>query len=184
MPLPVLAALLWAVATNGVTVEDFMIDFHDGDASAWFPVNDGVMGGLSSSTLTISAEGHGLFSGRVSLANNGGFASVRTAVAASALAGAAGLVVRVRGDGRPYRLRLRTDGNIDGIAYQAEFSTEPGQWIERELPFSAFKPVFRGRSVPGAPALEPGAIRQIGLMIADKQSGPFALEIAWIRSQS
>jgi len=182
--LPVLVTLLWAVAANGVTAEDFMIDFHDADASAWYPINDGVMGGLSSSALTITDQGCGRFAGEVSLANRGGFASVRTAVAAGDLEGAAGLVVRVRGDGRPYRLRLRTDGNLDGIAYEAEFSTEPGQWIELDLPFAAFRPVFRGRPVPGAPTLEPGAVRQLGLMIADKKAGPFALEIAWIRARS
>ncbi|MDL2337000.1 MAG: CIA30 family protein [Pseudomonadota bacterium] len=35
---------------------------------------------------------------------------------------------------------------------------------------------FRGREVPGAPALEPARIRQVGLMIASRQADRFALE--------
>jgi hypothetical protein len=36
---------------------------------------------------------------------------------------------------------------------------------------------FRGREVAGAPALDPARIRQVGLMIAAKQAGPFALDM-------
>ena len=36
---------------------------------------------------------------------------------------------------------------------------------------------FRGREVPGAPPLNPARIRQVGLMIAERQAGPFAVEV-------
>jgi monofunctional biosynthetic peptidoglycan transglycosylase len=175
-------ALCLTVAACAGTAEAFMIDFADTTAPAWFPVDDGVMGGLSSSSLTVTDRGTGLFAGRVSLANNGGFASVRTLVGDHDLGQAEGLVLKVRGDGRTYRLRLRTDAGFDGVAYQAGFTTEADAWTEVFCPFSAFEPVFRGRPVPGAAALDPAAVRQVGLMIADKQAGPFALEIAWIRT--
>ena len=45
------------------------------------------------------------------------------------------------------------------------------------LPLSAFSASFRGRDVPGAPALNPACIRQVGLMIAARQAGTFALDI-------
>ncbi|MBE0567345.1 MAG: CIA30 family protein [Krumholzibacteria bacterium] len=161
-----------------------MIDFAAPSSPAWLPVNDGVMGGLSTSSLTVTDEGTGLFSGEVSLANNGGFASVRTVLGDHALGAARGIVLRVRGDGRPYRLRLRTDRGFDGVAYQAEFPTVAGQWQEVFCPFGDFVPVFRGRPVPGTPPLDPAAVRQLGLMIADQRAGPFALEIAWIRART
>jgi NADH dehydrogenase [ubiquinone] 1 alpha subcomplex assembly factor 1 len=52
----------------------------DGPASVlpWSAIDDAVMGGLSSSRLLFAAAGHADFIGTVSLANNGGFASVRT----------------------------------------------------------------------------------------------------------
>jgi hypothetical protein len=45
------------------------------------------------------------------------------------------------------------------------------------LPLSAFRASFRGRDVPGAPALDPARICQVGLMIAARQAGSFALDI-------
>jgi hypothetical protein len=43
----------------------------------WNVVNDGVMGGISKSSLVLTNTGNGKFSGHVSLANNGGFASIQ-----------------------------------------------------------------------------------------------------------
>ena len=47
------------------------------DISSWTIGNDGVMGGLSKSNISIDDDGHGCFKGKISLENNGGFASVR-----------------------------------------------------------------------------------------------------------
>lgn len=43
----------------------------------WRIVNDGVMGGVSKSSIALTADGHGKFAGYVSLQNNGGFASIQ-----------------------------------------------------------------------------------------------------------
>ena len=43
----------------------------------WNIVNDDVMGGISKSFLSINDENNLIFSGNVSLKNNGGFASTR-----------------------------------------------------------------------------------------------------------
>lgn len=139
-----------------------------------------VMGGLSQSRLSITPEGTGVFEGEVSLENEGGFASVRTLPGEFGLAGRGSLSVRVRGDGKRYRLRLRTDDHYDGVAYQAGFQTRQGEWMEVRLPFGSFRAVFRGRAVPGAPPLEPSSVRRIGFMIADGQEGRFRLEIGWV----
>lgn len=39
------------------------------------------------------------------------------------LAGATGIVLRVRGDGKRYRVNLRTNATFDGVQYQAGFIT-------------------------------------------------------------
>ncbi len=149
-----------------------LVDFTRATANDWFVVNDGVMGGRSSSDMEISAHGTGPFAGRLSLENNGGFASVRTVVD-SDLSSFQALVFRVRGDGRTYRVRLRTDG----IAYRAEFDTEPNEWITVALPFDRFVPTFRGYVPRDAPPLNRTAIRQLGFLIGDKRQGPFRLEV-------
>ena len=147
------------------------------DSGPWWSINDGVMGGLSSGQISRSDEGL-VFSGELSLENNGGFASVRRPVDAD-LTAAKGVRLRLRGDGRGYQFRLRLDGDFDGIAWRAEFDTG-GQWQTIELPFGLFEAVFRGRRVVDAGPVVPARIRQIGLMLADRQAGAFRLEIAAI----
>jgi monofunctional biosynthetic peptidoglycan transglycosylase len=164
-------------------MEKTIIDFSSPDEqNRWEIINDAVMGGVSDSRISIIKNKAALFQGIVSLENYGGFASMRTLPREFDLAGCNGLIVRVKGDGKSYRLRLRTDNTYEGIAYQAHFSTEQGQWITARLSFEAFTPVFRGRVMNDAPPLDITAIRRIGLMIADKQEGPFRLEIEWVKA--
>jgi len=165
--------------------QEFLIDFSLPDEETpWEIVNDEVMGGISRSTMIITPDKTALFQGELSLKNYGGFASVRTLPRDFKLGGCDGLILHVKGDGKTYRLRLRTDDMYDGMAYQAVFTTEPEKCIAVNLPFSTFVPIFRGRIVPGAPPLKPGNIRRIGFMIADKQEGKFRLEIEWVKAYS
>ena len=45
------------------------------------------------------------------------------------------------------------------------------------LPVAEFRPTFRGRVVATAPPLDPARVRQVGLMIADRQAGSFSLAV-------
>jgi NADH dehydrogenase [ubiquinone] 1 alpha subcomplex assembly factor 1 len=154
---------------------------HASSVAQWHAVDDRVMGGVSSSRMRFDPEGHALFEGAVSLAQGGGFASVRMLSSALQATGIQGYTLNLCGDGRRYKLGLRTDTRFDGITYQAEFETAAGQWETHELAVGAFVPRFRGRAVPDAPAFSPNAVCQVGLMIADKQAGPFALALRSIR---
>jgi monofunctional biosynthetic peptidoglycan transglycosylase len=158
-----------------------VFDFEGLEAERWIKVNDGVMGGLSQSEMTFTSEGTAVFEGTLSLENYGGFASVRTRPYAYELGGYDGFVVRVKGDGHRFKLRVRTNDRFDGPAYQADFDTEAGAWRNVSLPFSTFVPTFRGRRLLDLPPLDGAQIRQIGFLIADKQEGPFRLEIDWVR---
>jgi len=143
----------------------------------WSAIDDAVMGGVSSSRLRHDAAGHAVFEGVVALDNNGGFASVRSRPLDLGAPGAVSYVLEVRGDGKRYKLNLRTDDAFDGVNYQASFETPPGAWTLVRLPVSGFSPTFRGRTVPDAPPLDPIRVRQVGLMIADRQVGAFALAV-------
>ena len=156
------------------TVLEFVPDAVDG----WYVVNDGVMGGRSSSEMRHEEGDIAVFEGNLSLENNGGFASVRTEIAAGTLAGATALILRVRGDGKRYQLRLRMGRNFDGVAYGASFETTANQWTTVDLPFEAFRPTLRGFVPRNAWPLDPAQVRQIGIMLTDKQVGPFRLEVA------
>lgn len=158
-----------------------LIDFSESSKVRWQVVNDGVMGGVSRSTIKPTDHRTGLFFGELSLENNGGFASVRALIDPRDLSAFNGLEIRVRGDGRTYQLRLRTDGQYDGVAYRREFDTTPDEWTVVRLPFTGFEPTFRGRLVAGAPPLDLKRIAQVAFMLADKRAGEFQLEIEHVR---
>jgi len=160
-----------------------IMDFRNADPRDWILVNDGVMGGLSTSRFTVTKEGTAVFSGAVSLENNGGFASTRAPLAPPDLSGCRGVVVRARGDGRGYQLRFRTQEGSDGLAYKATFDTKPDVWQETFLPFQDFRATFRGQEPPDAPPLDTGTIKQVGFLIADRREGAFRLEVAWLKGR-
>lgn len=177
--------LAMAVSVCGpMTVQEagvkILLDFRTENGGEWFAVNDGVMGGRSSSELRPTGDGSAVFEGNLSLENGGGFASVRADVTEGALTGFSRLVIRVRGDGKRYQLRLRTSTSFDGIAYGAGFETTAGEWTTVEVLLSSFEPTYRGYRPRNAGPLDPSKVRQIGIMLTDKQEGPFRLEIAWV----
>lgn len=145
--------------------------------AGWTAVDDRVMGGCSRSRLLFHSDGHAVFEGTVSQANGGGFASVRHAAQRLGAADTVALCLSVRGDGKRYKINLRMDGAFDGIHHQAAFEPAAGVWLDVVLPLATFSARYRGRAVPGAPALRPDRVCQVGWMVADGQTGPFALEI-------
>ena len=161
-----------------------LVDFTEENDVPWRIVNDGVMGGLSSSDMELTEDGTALFTGFVSLDNNGGFASVRATFPSLDLSQYQGVTLRVRGDGRSYQLRFRMDGSFDGVAHASAFDTVPGEWTEIDLPFEGFQPTFRGRVPRGAGPLDPSRIRQMTFLIGDKKEGPFSLEIALVKTMT
>ncbi len=146
----------------------------------WMVVNDNVMGGVSRSRVSISPEGFMLFNGNVSLDYGGGFASVRSSYENWEIGKFDGFVIKVWGDGKIYQFRCRMGNNFDGVAYRHYFQTNNENWQEIRLPFSKFVPTYRGRILSDVAPLDPEAIRNLGLMISDKQSGNFNLKVAWI----
>jgi len=157
-----------------------LIDF-DKESEPWRIVNDGVMGGLSSSSFTVK-RGIARFAGTVSLENNGGFASVRSQPEEHDLSAFEGMLLRVRGDGKRYALRLRNTSAFDGVSYQVRFTTVLDQWILIRVPFETFQPVFRGRLVRSADPLDLKGVKTFGFLISDKQAGDFHLEIDWVKA--
>ncbi len=163
--------------------ERMLFDFQTAtNSTAWQVVNDDVMGGVSTSQFQILTNGGAIFSGVVSLENNGGFASVRSSPVRENLSGTDAFVLRVRGDGRHYKFTVRTESGFDAPNYQAEFTTKRGAWEEHQLTFKDFVPTFRGRVLTEVPPLNPAKITSVGLLISDKRAGPFRLEIGWIKT--
>ncbi|KAJ4843937.1 hypothetical protein Tsubulata_017581 [Turnera subulata] len=119
----------------------------------WGSLDDVVMGGVSESTFLIDTTGGenggptGIFKGAVSTANNGGFTSIRTKVVPEDLSAYDGLELRLKGDGRRYKLIVRTSRDWDTVGYTIGFDTLEGQWQSIRLPFSSLRPIFRARTL-------------------------------------
>jgi NADH dehydrogenase [ubiquinone] 1 alpha subcomplex assembly factor 1 len=155
-----------------------LFDFADPlSAQTWQPIDDRVMGGVSRSRLRHDPLGHAVFEGEVSLENNGGFASVRSEPGDRGLPAAHTCLIEVRGEPKQFKISLLADYSFDSLNYQACFALAGADWQTLSLPLAAFRASLRGREVPGAPPLDPARIRQVGLMLAARQAGPFALEI-------
>jgi len=143
----------------------------------WQTVNDGVMGGRSDGRFRINDENNLEFFGNLSLANNGGFASVRSTGSALNLRSGDAIALRVRGDGRKYTLNLYPRRRQVAFSYRASFQTKRGEWTEVSVPLSQFVATSFGRVVKNA-SLQPSEIRGVGVLLGDKIPGAFKLEIA------
>jgi monofunctional biosynthetic peptidoglycan transglycosylase len=153
-----------------------LFDFHDERAvQAFYNIDDGVMGGVSQGLIQ-RGDGSLLFSGMVRLENNGGFSSIWARFQPTDVSRFDGLYLRVRGDGKRYRVYLKDRNTPYPISYQAPFETREGEWIDVTIPFSALRPQWYGRNIPAMP-INLRQLNTISLIIEDKQRGAFTLEV-------
>ncbi|MEB8346600.1 CIA30 family protein [Flavobacteriaceae bacterium KMM 6898] len=156
---------------NALVIFDFN---ENSNLSQWTVLDDVVMGGRSSGAISINSEGYGVFEGRVSLENNGGFSSVLYQMKTVSVKGYSKCVIRLKGDEKNYQFRIKSK-NEDYYSYIAKFSTT-GQWQTLELTLKEMTPWFRGRSLdmPNYPVM---TMESISILIGNKRAGDFMLEI-------
>jgi hypothetical protein len=160
---------------NNNTKSTLNIPVNKKDRARWYATNDGVMGGLSEGVMAFNQE-HGIFTGTISLANNGGFSSVYRVV--ENVADETNIVmIDIEGDGQTYQLRLVLNINGYRVAYKHDFATQMG--VREQITFSLddFRASFRGRIIRDAPSIHPHRIKEVGFLIANKIPGTFALAV-------
>ena len=174
--------MIWlfvAVVSLFSSESEVLFDFHSGcDLSQWYVVDDVVMGGRSDGGLSINEAGHGFFTGRVSLENNGGFSSMRFRCPQRSVNNFTKCVLRVKGDGKSYQFRVKSDVG-QRHSYISSFDTT-GDWQEVDIMLSEMTPAFRGMRlrIPNYPGEE---LEEIAILIGNKKAEKFALEIDWIQ---
>ncbi len=147
----------------------------------WRTVNDGVMGGRSDGRFKINSFRNLEFYGTLSLANNGGFASVRSGRAPLNLKKGDSILLRLRGDGRTYNFNLYSTSRNRETTFRKSFKTVAGKWIDVRLPLDEFVATYRGRQMSNR-KLDPATISRVGIQLGDKKAGPFKLEVEWIKA--
>jgi uncharacterized protein YbjT (DUF2867 family) len=150
--------------------DKLIFDFTNPSAEVrdiWGALDDVVMGGVSASNIQIISDG-ALFAGNVSIANSGGFASIRTRNFAPTLdlSNYEGIDLRVKGDGKRYKFFVRAESKWDGIGYSYSFDTVPNIWITVRIPFADLVPVFRAKTVKDCPLIDTSNICSLQLMLS------------------
>lgn len=146
----------------------------------WRIVNDDVMGGVSKSNVFIS-NGNIIFSGTVSLENNGGFASLRSPVRDYDFSQFTGLEIKLKADGKRYSISMKETSYFTGYFYTQSFETKKNKWITVKVPFDQFNPYYFGRKISSTAEIPLDKIKEISFLIGDKQDGEFIAEVDFIK---
>ena len=158
-----------------VTTPLVIVDFNSTtNLRSWFIVDDVVMGGRSDGNFEINEDGHGVFYGTISLENNGGFSSVRSAISVDDVLPTSKVRIRLKGDGKSYQFRVKQDRRAY-YSYIYPFHTS-GEWEEIIIPLKDMYPSFRGRRLR-ASNYSHETIEEITFLIGNKKSENFRLLI-------
>lgn len=159
--------------------DSVLFDFNkDADLRNWYIVDDVVMGGESNGRFSIDDDGHGLFEGTISLDNNGGFSSVRHMFPYQQVTDDSNILIRLKGDGKPYQFRVKHDRRAY-FSYVITLETT-GEWQEITIPLKDMIPMFRGRRL-NMPGFDKNRIGQLGILFGNERPESFRLLIDEIR---
>jgi hypothetical protein len=147
----------------------------------WRIVNDGVMGGLSSSSAIVNDDNKIIFSGNVSLENNGGFASLRSPVKDYNFKKFSGIEIKIKGDGKLYSISMKETTYFNGYFYTSSFETKKDEWNVVQILFNEFKLYYYGKDSKSAKKIPLNNIKEISLLIGNKQEGSFNTAIDYIK---
>ena len=158
------------------TVQPALIYNFQKDASTagWRVVDDSVMGGLSQGKLVTNDAGHGVYSGTVSIENNGGFSSLRYRFDSKSVTASTTIVLRLKGDGKRYQFRVK-DKKGQYHSYITYFETTD-QWQDIEIKLADMYPSYRGRKL-SIPNFNHNQIEELAILIGNKKAESFALTI-------
>ena len=154
-----------------MVIYDFSINSK---TTNWQIVNDVVMGGISRSSITLDENGNGVFSGTVSLENNGGFCMVRYGFDKIMVNDFEKIAVRLKGDGKKYQLRIKANQG-DYYSFVSYFNTS-GEWETIVINLKDMYPVFRGQRLDMPNFADP-SIEETGILIGNKKEESFTLII-------
>jgi NADH dehydrogenase [ubiquinone] 1 alpha subcomplex assembly factor 1 len=159
---------------NELVISDFS---KDSKLGGWEVEDDVVMGGRSEGAFAINQEGYAVFSGNISLENNGGFSSVQYDFDTIDVTQYSTAFIRLKGDEKLYQFIVAA-APTDPHYYVYEFQTG-NDWQTVDIPLAEMYPAYRGErlDIPNYPGL---TMAQIRFLIASKNPGTFSLEIGKI----
>lgn len=172
--------LLYALTVIPNSASMFFDFGVDKSGESWRAVNDGVMGGLSEGRLQFN-DSTAIFSGVLSLENNGGFASMRSPKDDFDFSETKGFLLRVKTDGRTYTFSLNDTYFFNGVYYEQTFTTPENTWMEIQFPLENFEGTYFGSRTDRLPPFDPSQVKELGIVLKDKQKGLFSIELDWLK---
>ena len=159
-----------------ITMTPFeLFNFKNPDnLNSWEITDDVVMGGNSNSHFSLNKSHNGVFEGRVSTENNGGFSSVRYRFKPIEMEDFSKLKIKIKGDNQRFQFRLK-EKQTDDHSYIQYFETN-GKWQDIEIPLNDLYPTFRGNKLDMS-NFKGDYIGEIGFLIGNNKHEEFRLEI-------
>lgn len=171
--------LLFLLTAWFISPDSTLMNFErESSLQNWYTVDDVVMGGRSNGNFYINDEGHGEFSGTVSLENNGGFSSLRHVFSEKDVSSYASISIRLKGDGKTYQFRVKSDRS-ERHSYTYDFETS-GEWEWVDISMKDMVPTWRGRRL-NYPNFPGQRMEEIGILIGNNKPEKFSLQIDEIR---
>lgn len=170
--------------TLGYSDDAMVFDFGDGSEDGWFSVNDTVMGGVSSGSVTFGEESM-LFEGEVSTSNNGGFASVRSPQEYFDFSSYSRVLIRLKSEGQPFSMIMAHNEWWFEDQFKYDIVVSGDDWNTIEIPFSDFQltTVENGYPVMTDERMTPedtSEVFHVELMSKLFEDGDFRLEVDYI----
>ena len=141
----------------------------------WRVVADTVMGGHSTGSCESLGSGQVALRGHISHEDGGGFVFFMLGLPDLDLTSYSHVRLTAKGDGRPYRLALRSSDMAEGVHYQARFSTQVAELKSHVIVLADFVPTRRGRRVSCNIRLRDARISSLGLIAGGDEPGPFEI---------
>lgn len=164
---------------------------HEFDVDRFQITTDAVLGGSTRASFSLKkydAFQAGVFEGIVDYHDDnpntrGGFAALRTKADDKIrdLHTCAALELRVKTDGRPYILNVKSsDMNPDQL-WQMRLQAPAWRWTTLACPFHELVLTRRGNTEVTQVPLKTNTISGIGILLADGKNGPFRFEVQYVR---
>ena len=147
----------------------------------WLVISDNVMGGITQSKLEYT-ETSLVLTGTISLANYGGFSSVKTRFKNIDLSEYKGLKIRYRSANQRFAFTLEDSRNWTQPNFKGDLPpTKDNAWSESTIYFKDFKEYQIGE--PTGEKLYATSLKNIvrlGIITTEKKEGPFSLEVDYV----
>jgi NADH dehydrogenase [ubiquinone] 1 alpha subcomplex assembly factor 1 len=164
-----------------VSSAPYTIDFGTAkDGADWRVIVDGVMGGLSTGKATFTKNSV-VFTGSISLENNGGFSSYRMPFGEYDLSAYKKVEIRYRSAGGQFGIMLERYQRFYFPYHNKLLPDSEGEWKTLTFELADFDEIRLADKTGNKLAQEDlSKMIRIGFMKLDKKEGPFELEVDYL----